>query len=94
MADIILSGNPKDIEYFLGKKTSPEEVIENCGNLKPCITGSDAHTLDKIGIFPENRFTWIKADPTFEGLKQIYLSRKNVLEFPTLNQTINTTTTL
>lgn len=71
MADIILSGNPKDIEYFLGKKTSPEEVIENCGNLKPCITGSDAHTLDKIGIFPENRFTWIKADPTFEGLKQI-----------------------
>ena len=71
MADIILSGNPKDIEYFLGKKTSPEEVIENCGSLKPCITGSDAHTLDKIGIFPENRITWIKADPTFEGLKQI-----------------------
>lgn len=71
MADIMLSGNPKDIEYFLGKKTSQEEVIENCGSLKPCITGSDAHTIDKIGIFPENRFTWIKADPTFEGLKQI-----------------------
>lgn len=71
MADIILSGNPNDIEYFLGKKTSIEEVINNCGSLKPCITGSDAHSLDKVGIYNNNRITWIKADPTFDGLKQI-----------------------
>lgn len=71
MADIILSGNPNDIEYFLGKKTSIEEVINSCGSLKPCITGSDAHSLDKVGIYNENRITWIKADPTFDGLKQI-----------------------
>ena len=71
MADIILSGNPNDIEYFLGKKTSMEEVINSCGSLKPCITGSDAHSLDKVGVYNENRITWIKADPTFDGLKQI-----------------------
>lgn len=71
MADIILSGNPNDIEYFLGKKTSIEEVINSCGSLKPCITGSDAHSLDNVGIYNENRITWIKADPTFDGLKQI-----------------------
>lgn len=71
MADIILSGDPNDIEYFLGKKTSIEEVINSCGSLKPCITGSDAHSLDNVGIYNENRITWIKADPTFDGLKQI-----------------------
>lgn len=71
MADIIFSGNTNDIEYFLGKKTSKEEVINTCRSLKPCITGSDAHSLDNVGLYSENRITWIKADPTFEGLKQI-----------------------
>lgn len=33
----------------------------------PSILTSDAHKVEDIG----NRFTWIKADPTFEGLKQI-----------------------
>ena len=41
------------------------------GSIKPCVTGSDAHTLDHINVFPNDRITWIKADPTFEGLKQI-----------------------
>ncbi len=34
---------------------------------KPSITGSDAHKKDEIGT----KAFWIKADPTFEGLKQI-----------------------
>lgn len=34
---------------------------------KPCVVFSDSHTQ-----YPENNnFTWIKADPTFSGLKQI-----------------------
>ncbi len=71
MSDMILSGNPKDVDYFLGRTTSVEEVVKNCGSIKPCITGTDAHSLDKVGVFTEGRKTWIKADPTFEGLKQI-----------------------
>ena len=71
MSDIILSGNPKDIDYFLGKTTSVKEVVNNYGSIKPCITGTDAHSLEKVGVFPDGRKTWIKADPTFEGLKQI-----------------------
>ncbi len=71
MSDIILSGNPKDIDYFLGKTTSVKEVVNNCGSIKPCITGTDAHSLEKVGVFQDGRKTWIKADPTFEGLKQI-----------------------
>lgn len=34
---------------------------------KPVIASSDAHRLEDIG----SRFSWIKADPSFEGLKQI-----------------------
>lgn len=71
-SDAIFSGNPKDREYFLGKGTdTKEKVIERCGSLKPCIHGSDAHTESKIFKPDEDRFCWIKADPTFNGLKQI-----------------------
>lgn len=34
---------------------------------KPSIVASDAHTTDAVGT----KFVWIKANPTFDGLKQI-----------------------
>lgn len=72
MSHIIFSGNPRDISYFLGKTADNTENIKNkFKSLMPCITGSDAHSFDKINVFTDNRTTWIKADPTFEGLKQI-----------------------
>lgn len=72
MSDFIFSGNPNDVKYFLGKGVDvPEDVIRNYGSLKPCITGSDAHKLEEVNVFSEKRITWIKADPTFLGLKQI-----------------------
>lgn len=77
MADVILSSNAKDIAYFLGEsKDSKEMVIATYRSLKPCIIGSDAHSLDKVGVFPNDRITWVKADPTFEGLKQILFEPK------------------
>lgn len=76
MADIILSGNPSDVEYFLGNKTSVAEVVESYRSLKPCVIGSDAHSLKDVGVFKNGRITWIKADPTFEGLKQILFEPK------------------
>lgn len=36
---------------------------------KPVVHASDAHKLDDIG----SKYTWIKADPTFEGLRQILI---------------------
>lgn len=72
MAQMIFSSNPKDTEYFLGRgKDKPEKVKEIYGSLKPCIHGCDAHSNDKIFAPSEDRFCWIKADPTFEGLRQI-----------------------
>src|SRR5262249_2148306 len=71
-ADVIFSPVPKDRAYFLGRGTDTvEEVIRKCGSLKPCIHGSDAHIEAKLFRPDEDRFCWIKADPTFEGLKQI-----------------------
>ena len=71
LSDLIFSGNENDIQYFLGKKTSEEEVLRNCGSLKACIHGCDAHTENKLFAPDKNRYCWIKADTTFEGLKQI-----------------------
>lgn len=34
---------------------------------KPLLQSSDAHSIEQIG----KKYTWIKANPTFEGLKQI-----------------------
>ena len=80
ISNAIFSANPKDIKFFLGRKSQGtdgynndvylkdiKEVIDRVGSLKPCLVGSDAHKEDNLFT----KFTWIKADLTFEGLKQI-----------------------
>lgn len=72
LADLVFSGNKRDREYFLGCSTDkPEDVVSKCGSLKGCIHGSDAHTNSKLFRPDEKRYCWIKADPTFNGLKQV-----------------------
>ena len=72
MSDIIFSANNNDIQYFLGKGVDDEATIkQKYGGLKPCVIGSDAHSMDTVNVFPNDKYTWIKAEPTFEGLKQI-----------------------
>lgn len=71
-ADIIFSGNPNDVKFFLGHGAdSAEKLKQKYGSPKPCVIGSDAHKLEEVCVPDQNRFTWIKADPTFDGLKQI-----------------------
>ena len=71
--DALFTSNPNDVKHFLGTdgRIQPNEVIATFGSLKPCIHGSDAHQLEKLFEPDEKRYCWIKADPTFEGLKQI-----------------------
>ena len=70
--DMIFSATPSDIDYFLGKgKFSKKDIIHKYGKLIPCIHGCDAHTNDDIFAPANDRFCWIKADCTFEGLKQV-----------------------
>jgi hypothetical protein len=69
--DAIFSSNEGDINYFIGRGPDKKEVVlEKCHKLMPCFHGSDAHSNIKIFNPEGNRFCWIKADPTFEGLKQ------------------------
>jgi ABC-type cobalamin/Fe3+-siderophores transport system ATPase subunit len=79
LSDAIFSGNPKDRKFFLGEKDGHDEslVIRDCGSLKPCIHGSDAHCEKELFNPDVNRFCWIKADLTFEGLKQILCEPKD-----------------
>lgn len=70
--DMIFSASPSDIEFFLGKRNKKKsQIISEFGALKPCINGCDAHELSKIFEPDAKRYCWIKADTTFNGLKQV-----------------------
>jgi len=72
LSQIMLSGRPGEREFWLGLG-SPEdrETVMRLGGPRPCIHGSDAHEIAKLFMPDSDRFCWIKADPTFEGLKQV-----------------------
>ncbi|MCI0563670.1 MAG: AAA family ATPase, partial [Nitrososphaera sp.] len=71
-AHLVFSGKPADQKYFLGEGSdSPAEVIQKNGSLKPCVHGCDAHKEEKLFEPTDKRYCWIKANPTFEGLRQI-----------------------
>jgi len=69
----VFSGNPSDRIHYLGQKPSipKDEIIRQYKTLKPCVNGCDAHKLDDLFKPSEDRYCWIKADPTFNGLRQI-----------------------
>lgn len=81
LSNLIFSSNPGDREYFLGKKKDKDgkiiddekAVIGKCGSLKGCIHGSDAHAEDKLFMPDDDAYCWVKANPTFEGLKQLLI---------------------
>tara|TARA_R100000306_G_C4380543_1_gene144068 strand:+ start:3038 stop:5860 length:2823 start_codon:yes stop_codon:yes gene_type:complete len=71
-SDCLFASNPKTVQWGLGQfNASAKEYIKEFKSLKPCIWGSDSHTFDELFTKNANRLCWIKADPTFEGLKQI-----------------------
>ena len=45
MSDAIFSGNPSDVRFFLGQGSlNTNAIVDTYGSIKPCITGSDAHS--------------------------------------------------
>lgn len=69
---IIFSGNPKDRDFWLGRSPTMDAnaICDRYGSLKPCLWGSDAHELAKVGKPDLNRFCWIKGRATFDALRQ------------------------
>ena len=86
-ADILGSSRQKQIDFFLWKsdlktdgtvKFTQDQFRGWFLRKKACIKGSDSHSHDyPIGKLmdkdskPIEKYCWIKAEPTFEGLKQI-----------------------
>lgn len=88
----LFSSNPKTIEFALGEKaTSTDEFIKEFKSIKPCIWGADAHDFEKLFEPDQERYCWVKADPTFEGMRQILYEPKDrvyIGKYPALYERI------
>lgn len=72
-------GRAQDRDFFLREDRFEDKTIKS--KPKPVVTGSDCHSFDDCSSFLGKRvikdkiiekdITWIKADTTFEGLRQI-----------------------
>lgn len=73
MSHAVFSSNKQSRDFYLGKKAeSPDKFVAEFKSLKPCIWGSDTHSYEQRFLEPEaQRYCWIKAEPTWLGLKQI-----------------------
>jgi energy-coupling factor transporter ATP-binding protein EcfA2 len=70
-ADIVLSGNPQNRAFWLCQDVEKKDGAKKLGAPKPCVSSSDAHAMVSLFKPAENRFCWVKADATFEGLRSI-----------------------
>jgi ABC-type lipoprotein export system ATPase subunit len=69
---ILLSSNDGTRAFALGKRhASLDDFKAEFKTLKPCIHSSDSHTFEEMFCPDNGRHTWIKADPSFYGLRQI-----------------------
>tara|TARA_R110002033_G_scaffold111930_1_gene157322 strand:+ start:2693 stop:5347 length:2655 start_codon:yes stop_codon:yes gene_type:complete len=60
----LIFGREQDSKFFLNLEGQRNKHFDSPKAVVEC---SDAHSINDIG----SKFTWIKADPTFEGLKQV-----------------------
>src|SRR3990167_6318767 len=93
--DIIGSSTEKQIEFFLWRddKFKEEDYKSWFEKPLPCMKGSDSHEasypagrLRDKNSDPIERYCWIKADPTFEGLRQITIDPADRIYIGTLPQ--------
>lgn len=66
----VFSSNPRTCQFLLGSNNK-ESFVKEFGAIKPCMWGSDAHRKEELFLPAERRNTWIKADLSFEGLRQV-----------------------
>ena len=69
-AHVLLAANERTVKWALAKGEE-ENRIKEFGSIKPCIWGSDAHEYERLFKPACDKYCWLKAEPSFEGLKQI-----------------------
>lgn len=65
-----MTSNPNTRNFALAKGNE-EAHKKEFGSIKPCIWGSDAHDYEHLFEPAGQRYCWVKADTTFDGLLQI-----------------------
>ncbi|MDY0748749.1 hypothetical protein SNE35_29895 [Paucibacter sp. R3-3] len=74
-ADIFECKDEGNRQAYHGQKTPlNEKYFDNFwgsldGKARLCVRGTDAHKFADYGVFPSNMKTWIKTEPTFQGLR-------------------------
>lgn len=70
-AHIVFSSSAAQREFWLGQRNvSLKELKERYNGCKPCLHGSDAHSLQSVGKPTEDRFSWVKGGLEFDALRQ------------------------
>jgi putative AbiEii toxin of type IV toxin-antitoxin system/AAA domain-containing protein len=70
-AHIIFASSNNQRDFWLGRNAlGPDELKSRYNGLKPCIHGSDGHSVDSAGVPAEDRYTWIKGAVIFDALWQ------------------------
>ncbi|PFH10934.1 putative AbiEii toxin of type IV toxin-antitoxin system [Collimonas sp. PA-H2] len=71
-AHIIFTSNSAQREFWLGRKNlSPEDIRQHYDGLKPCLHGSDGHSVAKTGSPDGDRYSWVKGEAIFDTLRQV-----------------------
>ena len=70
-AHIVFASSPAQRDFWLGQKSlTADEIRTRYDGLKPCLHGSDGHSVETAGIPDGDRFTWIKGAVIFDALRQ------------------------
>jgi ABC-type cobalamin/Fe3+-siderophores transport system ATPase subunit/uncharacterized protein (DUF2164 family) len=72
-ANAVFISNSDTRDWLLGQTEmmSADEFRQAFDSLKPALRGSDSDEFEDFCVPDKKRYCWIKADTTFEGLKQI-----------------------
>lgn len=76
-AHMIFASSPTQREFWIGDGTaSVGELRERYDGPKPCVHGSDAHDMDRVGAPVGDRYTWVKGLVAFDTLRQACIDPK------------------
>jgi hypothetical protein len=67
-SQILFSGRPGEREFWLGQRAEGDwETVKRLGGPKPCVHGSDAHSIARLFRPDHDRFCWIKPIPLLKA---------------------------
>jgi hypothetical protein len=76
-AHVIFASSPAQREFWIGDgAASLDELRERYDGPKPCVHGSDAHDIDRVGAPDGDRYTWVKGLVAFDTLRQACIDPK------------------